>query len=620
MKRFKSFGLLAGLMLCTPILGGADGGCDIVIGDGDGDGDGDVGDGDGDGDGDGYGSCQSDADCAEGQLCAIPDCAAVCLQNPDDPTDECWNDCPTEGECIDINPGPCAAVDCAPGYHCEVEVLCWDGDCAPPDEPNDEERDPAQEPYPCGGGCEETAVCIADHNPYECFEDSDCGPGFYCDLNGWGAPAPCYDDNGDGQCDDDATDRLVAPGFCQPIDEPSLCDQIDCGPGEECVEETYCTGLPYPCDCDPDQNDCECGDYQDECFTDAYCVPVSNDDCYDIDPEQCYQTPGCHLEEVYPPCAQPEPCYDDNGDGECDPVEPWECEPILMCVPDYVEPEGSCADRCGEVGSSGQCFCDDLCMQYGDCCEDFYEFCENIVPPGCNSDDECGPDAYCDYRETCYDDFGNGQECFVEGVCIPYEPQDPCNQFPAAVCEEVEGCQLIEIVAPCEPGPNGDIMCDDFEVLCVSSEPPPPNGCLTADGDDLCGEGGQCVTETFCYDYCDQTVPDPECCFTESYCVYDPPPPPNGCYGDDGQPLCGEGERCEEVTTCEDFCMDPNGDDCCFTDIMCVPDTDPPVCIQVETEATNPQTGNCVVFPTPCDVPADWELGCHADGDDPNQP
>jgi hypothetical protein len=491
MKRFKSLGLLAGLFLCTPILGGADGGCDIIIGDGDGDGDGDVGDGDGDGDtgdtgdgdGDGDGSCESDADCAEGQLCAIPDCAAVCLQNPDDPnSDECWNDCPTEGECIDIDPGPCAYVDCAPGYTCEVEVLCWDDDCTEPaPEPGDEDRDPNQDPIDCGGGCEETAICVPDDIPGECYDDSDCGPGFYCNFDyGWGGEPPlpeCIDEDGDGYCDDEPGNGLVAPpGFCEPHDEPSLCDTIACGPGEECVEETYCTGLPYPCDCAEGDPNCECGDYEDECFTDAYCVPVAGDDCYELDPASCYDVEGCHLEEVYPPCAQPEPCFDDNGDGECDPIEPVECEPILMCVPDYVEPEGSCADRCGEVGSSGQCFCDDLCMQYGDCCEDFFDFCEDIVEPGCNSDEECGPDAYCDYREYCYDDFGNGEECFVEGVCIPFEPEDPCNQFPAEICNEIEGCELLELPTPCEPGPNGEPICDDgLELLCVTAyEPPPP--------------------------------------------------------------------------------------------------------------------------------------------------
>lgn len=31
------------------------------------------------------------------------------------------------------------------------------------------------------------------------------------------------------------------------------------------------------------------------------------------------------------------------------------------------------------------------------------------------------------------------------------------------------------------------------------------------------------------------------------------------------------------------------------------------VCIQVITPARNPGTGECKEFPTPCDVPKDWE-------------
>ncbi|MCH7758933.1 hypothetical protein IID20_01070, partial [Patescibacteria group bacterium] len=33
----------------------------------------------------------------------------------------------------------------------------------------------------------------------------------------------------------------------------------------------------------------------------------------------------------------------------------------------------------------------------------------------------------------------------------------------------------------------------------------------------------------------------------------------------------------------------------------------PVICIQVITPAKNPRTGECRRFPTPCDVPADWQ-------------
>ncbi len=38
-----------------------------------------------------------------------------------------------------------------------------------------------------------------------------------------------------------------------------------------------------------------------------------------------------------------------------------------------------------------------------------------------------------------------------------------------------------------------------------------------------------------------------------------------------------------------------------------MPSDDTEVCIQVVTSATNPDTGEVVDFPTPCDVPEGWE-------------
>lgn len=37
------------------------------------------------------------------------------------------------------------------------------------------------------------------------------------------------------------------------------------------------------------------------------------------------------------------------------------------------------------------------------------------------------------------------------------------------------------------------------------------------------------------------------------------------------------------------------------------PTADAQLCPQVITFAENPETGECVAFPTPCDVPAGWE-------------
>lgn len=39
-----------------------------------------------------------------------------------------------------------------------------------------------------------------------------------------------------------------------------------------------------------------------------------------------------------------------------------------------------------------------------------------------------------------------------------------------------------------------------------------------------------------------------------------------------------------------------------------IPDDDGQMCAQVITSAKNPETGEVVEFPTPCDVPEGWEV------------
>ena len=59
---------------------------------------------------------------------------------------------------------------------------------------------------------------------------------------------------------------------------------------------------------------------------------------------------------------------------------------------------GSCAGNCGFMSEG--CFCDALCVDYGDCCDDFTEWC-------CATDADCPNNkVYLDselrLRDTCY--------------------------------------------------------------------------------------------------------------------------------------------------------------------------------------------------------------------------
>jgi hypothetical protein len=66
-------------------------------------------------------------------------------------------------------------------------------------------------------------------------------------------------------------------------------------------------------------------------------------------------------------------------------------------------PSGSCQNACGDIGS-GECFCDDVCVKYGDCCADFASECNYELPQGCNIPiDECANAEWDPTAERCRD-------------------------------------------------------------------------------------------------------------------------------------------------------------------------------------------------------------------------
>lgn len=80
------------------------------------------------------------------------------------------------------------------------------------------------------------------------------------------------------------------------------------------------------------------------------------------------------------------------GGGNCDPT--LVCLQVITCVdgqsyptacgPDNCDgPTGPCQDngtascekQCGQAAADGSCYCDDVCTEYGDCCNDFSQVC-----------------------------------------------------------------------------------------------------------------------------------------------------------------------------------------------------------------------------------------------------
>ena len=93
---------------------------------------------------------------------------------------------------------------------------------------------------------------------------------------------------------------------------------------------------------------------------------------------------------------------------------------------------GSCGDTDCDGAAPGNCWCDELCVEYGDCCADRVEICEGPVSPICGGfvGFTCGDDSmYCDFEQ--------------EDNCGAVDQTGTCRPLPGACTEEfapVCGC------------------------------------------------------------------------------------------------------------------------------------------------------------------------------------
>lgn len=93
---------------------------------------------------------------------------------------------------------------------------------------------------------------------------------------------------------------------------------------------------------------------------------------------------------------------------------------------DYVS-SGSCKNACGSQGSD--CYCDDYCLTYNDCCDDYLDYCADTV-----SSESCAG--------MCGDDTGM-QGCYCDNLCDDYG--DCCDDY-ESLCYTDEGCSVIDQV------------------------------------------------------------------------------------------------------------------------------------------------------------------------------
>jgi hypothetical protein len=168
--------------------------------------------------------------------------------------------------------------------------------------------------------------------------------------------------------------------------------------------------------------------------------------------------------------------------------------------------QGSCMgddgiDACGGPAAVGNCWCDDQCEQFGDCCADMVDVCEGgvcdidpttvlcapdtlwdqeacacvpIVPEPllCQSDESCGDGEVCDHTECLSPECPEGFACpaVCWGQCLPAD--EVCDIDPTTVlCGpdtlwNDEACACVPIVPEqCEPPTNDYVALTGAELF-----------------------------------------------------------------------------------------------------------------------------------------------------------
>ena len=271
---------------------------------------------------------------------------------------------------------------------------------------------------------------------------------------------------------------------------------------------------------------------------------------------------------------------------------------------EYCDGDGACAEGCREGGCDAGQVCDletRACVQEGVCA----------------SDEDCGDDEVCALPEegdegSCVprcetDNDCPGEVCDVEsGLCV------------GATCDGPEDCEqgfyCSDETSTCEPGCDEDVDCggEDSGFVCDLET----NECVgeVCMGDDMCPEGTYCeLLDGRCAPGCRT---DDECQFGE-VCNLDPRECRPGCREDDA---CLLSEYCDQGTlTCIDGCRDDASCDLGFECVLVEEETEDEVtverqrCVPLLCEGDDmcPETTYCEVESGEC------LSGCRAgDGDD----
>lgn len=433
--------------------------------------------------------CLGTCPCADPEaVCFGGECCIATCEGKVCGDDGCGGDC---GDCVGV---------------CVDNLVCMDGPgCATSPGPT------------CDGcGCED-CVCEMDSFCCETAWDSLCVSECVNQCGGCLTLETC----GDGAC------VLEDKETCSTCPEDCACPD-----GESCYKNACCTTqceAGMGCQDDGCGGICPCEFDEEVCWDGACCVAAceagmgcQSDGCggictCDSEDEVCYGGECC-----VPSCEDKE-CGSDGCGGTCGQCPVGQsCDESNLCF------EPSCEGACGG-NSDFACYCDDVCFEYGDCCNDVCEFCPEME--WCADLSNCG-DGTCD--------AGVGEECENCSEDCACEGGDVCGLFNSGY-----GC----ILDMCAMGAGAVGCCQDgVNYICIEGETSALD-CSTIE-DSMCGwyVGDESFTPGY---YCGP----PE--------LIDLGGDPSGEYAMECptcDPPCGDGEECVggECVVCVPACDGKN--------------------------------------------------------------
>ena len=437
--------------------------------------------------------CQSNNDCASGQICVFYDFLSYGLCENQVEPQYCMDD-----------------AECGAGYHCEfVDYAMTNADgttaCT------DANTDPAT-------GCMPPSyygICVEDQNNGQCFSDADCTEGYICQYYWDDTVSPdCYNENGEDSCI-----GMPAPeGWCVPANYPVECyGDADCPSGYECDLSALVDGVYVG------EEHCGIGsDGQVYCVSAGVCVPASN---------ECWSDYDCAVGQycVLPPSTPCEPDAAGNC-GETYPVGPGWCEDDPTTI--YCQTDVDCP--AGFYCVANMIWCDD---SQGDCGAPLGVCVRGTEPVPCNAAADCAVGEIC-----------------IEGLCVSASHQCGSNAACDAgyVCMDgvcVIGTDPVACAADADCAMGQ--VCDASTGLCVGAEPVWCRDDASCPAGQVCDAStGLCVVEPI-PDYChvDRDCP------TGMVCLWDSTTGETGvgrCYsGDPNQDLpCAADVDCPSYMAC----------------------------------------------------------------------